>query len=168
MENSKKGKKYVLRRFFIYCHLAMSFAFLLGEIASGFQYISLYYYSLNFRENFVRKKFYYIKNVSLSTDTPQIITVYGFLENNIEKVNTFRLHKDDYWQNVEKDEQGRFWLEVWYCPKQDYIYSIKSEHIFYEGLRNYLIFIIWIIPEIWYLIILRRREKRAKLLKKNI
>ncbi|MFJ1378419.1 hypothetical protein ACILPE_05745 [Capnocytophaga canimorsus] len=186
------GKKYYLRRRIIYIHLFISFLTVLGESFSGFKNTLMAYHSLNFQKNFVRKKFYYIENKSYSTKSTAYY-LYGIIEddlpNDFEVTNDFfspdnyDLRKklvekyegilkifvagDRYGQFFEEDEQGRTYINVWYNPKVKEVYSINHTGIDYNGLLWHLVFTIWIIPEIWYLVILRRREQREKLLEKS-
>ncbi|ATA68665.1 hypothetical protein CGC48_08515 [Capnocytophaga cynodegmi] len=173
MENNKKEKKYVLRRFFMYCHLFIAILALLVEFANDFRGLKLILYSRNFTDNFVVKKYYYVGNNSYRKSTSSY--VYGFLEGdtkyNQNNTRSFLMNRYNIGRNFKEDEQGETFLEVWYCPKLDYVVSfanqIKSRPTFYDEFLSYTLFIIWIIPEIWYLVILRRRERREKLLEKN-
>lgn len=184
----KKKKKYETRRFFIYCHLFIGIAALLTDMASGFKLSLMGYHTLNFEENFVRKKFYYIDDESYSTKSTGYY-LYGIMENdlpndfedpfavNIElrderRKELKKKHKDiikifvtgnRYGQFFEEDEKGRTYITVWYNPKLEKVYSINYTGVETDFFYFYFLFIIWIIPEIWYLRILRKREKRALL-----
>lgn len=173
MENNKKEKKYVLRRFFMYCHLLIAILALLIEFANDFRGLKLVLYSKKFEENFIVKKYYYVKDIRYRKSTSSY--VLGFLEGDTryDKNNTrsFLMNEYDIGRNFRENEKGETYLEVWYCPKLDFVVSfanqIKSKPTFYDEFLFYALFIIWIIPEIWYLVILRRRERREKLLEKS-
>lgn len=193
MENNQKEKKYA-RRFFIYCHLVISTVGLLAEIGSGFKLFLMGYHTLNFEENFVRKKFYYIDNESYSTKSTGYY-LFGIMENdlpndfedpfidpdNIElrderQKELKKKHKDiikifvtgdGFGQFFEKDEKGRTYITVWYNPKLEKVYSINYTGVDTDPFLFHFLFTIWIIPEIWYLRILRKRERRALLESEN-
>ncbi|GIM53333.1 hypothetical protein CAPN004_23620 [Capnocytophaga cynodegmi] len=165
----------------------MSFLTVLGESLSGFKNTLMAYHSLDFQKNFIRKKFYYIENTSYSTKSTASY-LYGIIEDDLpndfefyspdnvelrwklikkhEEIVKIFVVGDDYGQFFEEDEQGRTYINVWYNPKVKEVYSINHTGIDYNGLLWHLVFTIWIIPEIWYLVILRRRERREKLLEK--
>lgn len=174
MENNQKEKKYETRRFFIYCHLVIGIVALFVELINNFRGLKLVLYSKEFEKNFIVKKYYYVKDITYRSSTSSC--VYGFLEadTRYNKNNTrvFLMDQSSIGGNLKKNEKGEEYLEVWYCPKLDYVVSfaneIRTKPIFYDEFLSYALIIIWIIPEIWYLIILRKREKRALLKNKLI
>lgn len=186
-------KKYFTRSFFIHIHLFISLVIAIVETFSGFKNTLMAYHSLNFEENFLRKKFYYIDSYHRKREV--IYSLEGFMEydlpkdfkdpfeepENIElrrerqkelnekykdRLMSFRTG-EDYGKYLEEDEKGRTYIKVWYNPKLKKVYSINYTGVDTDPFLFHLLFTIWIIPEIWYLCILRKREKRALLENKN-
>lgn len=186
-------KKSSARCFLIYIHLFISFIIVIGESFNGFKNILMAYHSLNFEENFLKRKFYYIDDYHRKKEV--IYSLEGFMEdslpkdfkdpfetpNNIElrrerqkelkekykdRIISFRT-REDYGKYFEKDEKGRTYINVWYNPKLEKVYSINYMGVDTDPFLFHFLFTIWIIPEIWYLRILRKRKKRALLENKN-
>lgn len=160
-----------MRKIFIYIHLVFAILSFLGEAFMNFRDTRKFIYSTtNFRAYFVKEKLYHLADYSATRSLGgSTRAIDGFLKKDRKK-RTIIIADDRVSDFLLKNENEEWYVNVWYCPKLDVV-SVRyndTEKKYYNGLWSFLFFWIWIIPEIWYLIILRKREKRALLENKPI
>jgi hypothetical protein len=146
------------RRISIY-FLVFSLFLLVAEMIEDFDHVKLTYYSINFNEHFVVKRFYDIDSWRGSEYKTRVVE--GYLE--YSNTKRYLTVAEEHFQRNSQYDGEKSYFDVWYNQETKRIFIKQNEKG--EFLYNGLFFIIiWLlcIPTIIYLIKIKNNNRNEK------